>query len=289
MSIDSTGKMSCDDVALPETLIVFPTRGERIGWLRDCVRSVKVQGVSAQLVVVGPKTADLTGFCRSEGLEYIEDPGRGLSAAINCGWSCGTSATKYLTWLGDDDLLAPGSLGLMMTTLKNAPEAAFAYGRTRYIDSSGTTIYISIPTRFAPRYMKVGKDFIPQPGSLIRAEAITWTPPLDESLRNAMDLDLFLRLSCGPRSRWAYVPVEVSAYRLHGGAITHNKGAADESEAVKERYRSRSWSQIAHRTATIRNFVERLLIWLQWHAPVRERTRSSGWYCAANALAPKSR
>ncbi len=48
-----------------------------------------------------------------------------------------------------------------------------------------------------------------------------------------MDLDLFLRLSRPGRKSWSYINTEVSAYRLHDGAITANKGGLDESDVVR--------------------------------------------------------
>ncbi|WP_159405081.1 glycosyltransferase [Gordonia sp. YY1] len=262
-----------------KVLMVVPTMGSRMSWLNDCIKSIEGQSLKPRIIVVGPSASSLPEYCSARGIEFLPDPGKGLSGAINHGWSKASKDTEYLAWLGDDDLLAPGSLSQVVSAMEKSADSAFAYGKTRYIDEVGRTIYISRPTKFAPKYMKFGKDLLPQPGSVARASAITWSPPIDESLTNAMDLDFYLRLSTAEGWTWSYVPIEVSAYRIHGGAITQEKGVRDESEVVRDRYRSLRSASVARRLYGVRNFVERALTWVQWHVPNRKSVTDSGAYC----------
>ena len=261
--------------------LVVPTLGTRPEWLDQALTSIKrnkVEGISVRVVVVGPANEVVIDASRKFGYQVLAQTGRGLSNAINTGWNELASTCQFFSWLGDDDLLSPLSLASAVEALKEHSEAKFVYGRTRYIDAQGNSIYTSRPTRWAPRYMKIGKDFVPQPGSLIRTQCVTWTPLLDENLKNAMDLDLFLKLSYR-QTTWIYLKRELSAYRLHGGAITSNKGSLDESDSVRDRYRSHRIAKIARFTGTPRSFLEKLVIWFPWHWPKSADYRREGQYC----------
>ncbi|WP_307212019.1 glycosyltransferase [Microbacterium testaceum] len=247
--------------------IVVPTMGERADWLRDCVASVASQlAPTDRIVMVGPHSETLRTIADQFELTALFRPARGLAAAINEGFE-ELAGCDYLTWLGDDDILAPGAIDVALSALEANPAANFVYGNTRYIDARGQSIYSAPATSLAPYYMRVGKDFVPQPGSLLRASALlAHQPPIDPMLRNAMDLDMFLRLSTAGRSSWCYVNREVSAYRVHGGAITANKEGVDESAAVRARYlssRSAPWLRLFRRP---RLFVEKAVVWIQWRA-----------------------
>ena len=213
----------------PDILIAIPTLGLRPDWLQAAVTSINQQDVPARVLLVGPNRAELVEQARhlSVDLKIVDD--RGLSLAINTALR-GADAT-YVSWLGDDDLLAPGSLARVRGALDQAPTASFSYGRTRYIDEHGRTIGRTRPGRWAAPYLTLGKDFVPQPGSLIRRAALSDIGYLDETLNNAMDLDMFIRLQAWGKP--VYVPYEVSAYRVHAGSITANKGSADEAERVR--------------------------------------------------------
>lgn len=258
--------------------IVIPTLGSRPDWLQMAVDSVLSQNVKTKLVIVGANTPHVETFANGLGVRYIEQDGRGLSNAINTGWKS-LRELRYFTWLGDDDILAPGSLHNTIGVLDKQPSAKYVYGRTRYIDSAGMTIYVSRPTKIAPWYMKYGQDYVPQPGSLIRTSAIGDELLVDESLSNAMDLDLFLRLSSSGRHSWAYVAQELSAYRIHGGAITQTKGAADESEMVRSRHRSAVTSKLLPYVAPLRIQLERVYVGVQWRLPISKKSRAAGAYC----------
>lgn len=247
--------------------IVVPTLGKRPEWLRLCLRSITSQTEQANIVLVGPTSSDLEAIAELHGVKFLAEDRRGLSRAINSGWNLLSQEVEYFTWLGDDDLLAPGSLKLTAETLRANPTASFVYGRTMYIDESGNTIYRSFPTRYAPTYLRFGQDYIPQPGSLLRVSAVDWSPLLDETLKNAMDLDLFLRLSEPGSDTWVYLPVELSAYRIHGEAITQQKGTADESDHVRDRYRSTCARKIALVVKKPRAILEKIYIWTLWHGP----------------------
>lgn len=237
--------------------IIVPTLGTRPLWLRLCLRSIVDQGSGVRVTVVAPASREVDAICEEFQAERLTQTSRGLSRAINMGFSAVASDSVYVTWLGDDDVLAPGSVSLVREALDRNPDAPFAYGRVRYIDGEGATLYMPWSTRLAWRTLSVGQDHIAQPGSLVRAEALRSIGfRLDDNLANAMDLDMFLRLRA--LGRPVYVAHEVAAYRLHGGSITISKGNQDEGEAVRARYRT-AW---LNRTSFLWRPPMRLLDWL---------------------------
>jgi len=220
----------------PSILVVVPTLGERKGWLRASVRSVLSQeGVEVKVRVVAPSRASLGRLCSELGVDLVECDKKGLSVAINEGWR-DSEDTEFITWLGDDDLLAPGSLATTSAALAAHPMATMVYGAVRYIDAAGNSLWLQRPGRFAGWYLRYGKNLVPQQGSLLRRSFVTAGGGIDETYQSAMDQDLFSRLmDCGPYSS---VPQEVAAFRMHGSNITVNKGdeGADEGERIRARH-----------------------------------------------------
>jgi hypothetical protein len=182
--------------------------------------------------LVTPEEAPVSELVQSFGLEHVVCRKPGLSAAVNAAWRLGTE--EFVTWLGDDDLLSPGSLEVTESTLRANPGKGFVYGRARYIDGDGSTLFVSRPTRYAASYLRYGKNFVPQPGSLVNRDCAVRAGMLDETLHNAMDQDLFTRLHLMHGS--VYVAKELAAFRLHDSNISVIKGGTDEGTSIRDRY-----------------------------------------------------
>lgn len=215
-------------------LVVVPTLGTRPEWLRACLGSLAAQTRPAEVVVIGPEHATAAReMAAASGAGFQVEAGTGLSAAVNQVWRSATN--EYFTWLGDDDLLTSDSIRRTSTALTQAPAAVLAYGHCRVIDAQGRTSFFMRPGRFAPWLMRFGADYLPQPGSLVRASAVRAVGLLDEQLRYAMDLDLFLRLRrLGP---FVYLPVELASFRHHPTSLTISNPAPDvEATRVRARY-----------------------------------------------------
>jgi GT2 family glycosyltransferase len=221
--------------------MVVPTLGTRPAWLEDCLHSLTSDDQpECRVIVVAPNYADL-GVCEKFPVQIARHDGRGLARAVNYGWSL-DSTSSYISWLGDDDLLAPGSLAATAGFLADNPRCSMVYGRVRYINAESTPLWLSRPTRFAAPYLRAGKNFVSQQGSLIRRAAAAEVGYLDPQLMNAMDQDIFTRLRTVGRR--AYLPRELGAFRWHASGITSFKGQSDESELVRQRYWSKrqlSW------------------------------------------------
>jgi GT2 family glycosyltransferase len=230
--------------------IVVPTLGTREAWLRDCLHSIVSQdGPDCRVIVVAPTAANLR-VCEEFDVRVARFDEPGLSRAVNYGWSLQPS--RYVAWLGDDDLLAPGSLAATVDFLDRRRDCSMVYGRVRYIDADSNTLWVTRPSRFASGYLRAGKNFVGQQGSLINRRAADDVGWLDPTLMNSMDQDFFTRLR--KAGRRAYIPVELGAYRWHATSITWAKGSLDESEMVRQRHLSvmgvalyRAWRIVGRR------------------------------------------
>jgi glycosyltransferase involved in cell wall biosynthesis len=219
-------------------LIILPTLGDRLETLRESLDSVAGQrrDIELTLVVVAPISAVVA---RALAAEYdaivVDDPHVGISAAINRGIAARTSEEFY-AWIGDDDLYRPGGLARLVSILDEHPDAPLAFGGCDYIDPEGRTIVVSNAGRLAPILLAWGPNLIPHPGTIIRLDLLSRVGEFDESLRFAMDLDVFLKLRSFGRFRWTREAV--SAFRWHPDSLTVSSRLSSslESEAVKRRH-----------------------------------------------------
>ena len=111
------------------------------------------------------------------------------------------------------------------------------YGRCRYVDGAGALLFEARPGRLAGALLRWGPDLVPQPGSVARAESVRTAGLLDETLRYAMDLDLFLRLK--EKGRIDYLPVALASFRWHEGSTT--VAGLDSSASEARMVRRRTW------------------------------------------------
>ncbi len=226
-------------------LIVVPTMGTRPDYIAETFDSLDAQaGVRLTVAVVAPAGADAArAECERRGYVFVAQTGRGMSNAINEGWLAAGQGAEFWAWLGDDDLLTPDSLLVATEHLRRRARAAMVFGRCRYIDDEGRPIFEVRPGRMAAVLLRWGPDLVPQPGSLARASAVRAAGVLDESLRYAMDLDLFLRLRA--QGTIDYLPTVLGAFRWHAGSTTVSGRTASDAEARQVRRRTRiGWRRV---------------------------------------------
>lgn len=242
------------------TLLVVPTLGLRPDLLVQSLESIGRQGLKdLDLVIVGPTGLGLESEASEHRGRFVADPGRGgLSGALNAGLAAARPGTRYFTWLGDDDLLAEGSLRATVDALDRHPEAAMVFGWCDYIDLNGEVIFRSRAGRLAAWMVGWGPNLIPQPGCLFRLDDVLAVGGLDESVRLAMDLDLYLRLR--RRGRLLALPRTVASFRWHPGSATVSgeSMSTEESDQLRMRYMSRSGACLYR----LLRWPGRLALWL---------------------------
>jgi GT2 family glycosyltransferase len=244
-------------MAKPRVLMIVPTLGTRIEFLRQSLESISSQDTPADLVVVCPQDAlEARDLAHEHNAVVLDDPGS-LPKAINAGATQIQPHHEFINWLGDDDLLERGSLDTTTRTLDQDPQATVAFGACRYVDEHNKELWISKAGKWAPRILSWGPDLIPQPGMLIRVDAWQAVNGVDESLSMAFDLDLLLKLK--QRGPLLDCNAVVASFRWHTTSLTASDRSKnlEESELVKRRYLTRTQSRMK---------------WL-WEKPVRIATR----------------
>ncbi len=239
----------------PTVLVVLPTLGDRLETLAQTLESVAVQraDVNLTLALVAPTSAVAARkLGESMGALIVDDPGTGISEAINRGIDARTTETYY-AWIGDDDLFRPGGLRELIALIEGEPRAVVAFGGCDYIDAEGRTITTSNAGRLALVLLPWGPDLVPHPGSLIRLDALREIGAFDPLLKYTMDLDAFLKLRAHGKFIWTRK--SVSAFRWHPESLTVSNRLASSREAERVKRR--------HLPAVLRP-VSGL-----WHRPIR--------------------
>jgi len=147
---------------------------------------------------------------------WVSEPDAGQTAAINKGLS--RSKGAILAWLNSDDVFYPGAVGQAVKYLLAHPEVGMVYGDADYIDAQGRTVGRFPAAQTDARRLRQGYVHIPQQAAFFRARLWRMVAPLDESLRFAMDYDLWVRIADVAVLR--YHPRTWAAFRLHGSAKT---------------------------------------------------------------------
>ena len=216
--------------------VVIPTLGDRPEYLQESILSIRQAGI-AHISVVRPERASAIDQALEGKVDSIvDDPGRGLAHAINTGINCLPTNVKYSTWLGDDDRLVEGSLLKVAMYLDEKFDAAFVFGQCQYIDSTGQKLWLNKSGKWTEPLMLCGPQLIPQPGSLFRRSSFEQVGGLDENLKWAFDLDLFLKLR--KVGKFGFLNEPLAEFRWHEGSLSvgSRQGSVDEASKVRRRH-----------------------------------------------------
>ncbi|MGC1177241.1 MAG: glycosyltransferase [Candidatus Saccharimonadales bacterium] len=203
----------------PEVLVVIPTLGKRSNYLRLTLESIANQASGLyDIVMVAPLSSKETAKLAKEfGASQVDDPG-GMSAAVNAGIATAKPWHKYISWIGDDDLLTPSSLATAVAALKSHPAAAVAFGYCDYIDANGQHLFTSRAGRIAPWLMTWGPDLVPMPGLLMRLSSLREVGEFDTNNKYCMDLEMLLRLR--KHGKFVSTGKTLAAFRWHSNSQT---------------------------------------------------------------------
>jgi GT2 family glycosyltransferase len=236
------------------TGIVVPTLGTRPNYLIECLRSIRAAG-DTYICVVAPSSKKLANDleqCLWDAI--IEDPKIGLAGAVNTGIEALPEFIEFCNWLGDDDLLKPGTVSDLERVLDNSDDAVLVYGNCLYIDGSGLQIWRSAFGAFAARIIRFGPCLIPQPGSLFRRKQFLFLGGLNPNLGWAFDFDLFIRMS--KIGKLVHLDADVSAFRWHSDSLTVSERRKSVAEASV--VRNANYSPLIKKVAKIWEPVLRL-------------------------------
>jgi GT2 family glycosyltransferase len=211
--------------------------------------------------VVKKKGLDLTKL-QEAGLidECFDEPASDVASAINLGISAMPSDIRFVSWLGDDDLLSDNSLTKSLARITAADNPVMVYGSCDYIDHLGRKIFTMKSGSWAVPLMRFGPDLIPQPGSLFSREAFEKVGGLKSAFGWAFDFELFLSLN--KLGKLSFLPNVLSSFRWHPGSLSvlGRRASVNEASAVRK----------AHLPKMLRPISE------LWEWPVREATYFAG-------------
>jgi hypothetical protein len=198
--------------------IVVPTMGDRPEYLKECIDSIRNNG-HPYIIVVRPFTrskidTNLVGLVD----EILDDPLSGLAAAINFGILHFPPEISFCSWIGDDDRLTNNSLRKSSQILHDSDEVVCVFGQCQYIGPFGENIWLNRSGEWAVPLMRIGPQLVPQPGSLFKRASFIKVGQLDETLKWAFDLDLFLKLR--REGRFSFLAEPVANFRWHPGSLT---------------------------------------------------------------------
>ena len=243
-----------------KTRIIVATLGER-NTLKQTLKSIAIQNIDdleVKIVIPIGKTDYLNQITTEVNLmnyQLIEDEGRGLSAAINQGFSA-QGDFEFFGWINDDDELSINSLSRSINFLDCNKECLAVIGRLEYIREKSEKRLVNKVSVFNLYISKFGPNMIPQPGSLIKRLAVAEEKLLDETYKYAMDLDLWLKIM-----KFGKVGIlkEIQALmNWHGDSITvsNRKRATNEAFRIKLKHSEK----IVYKVITICLYVPTRLI-----------------------------
>jgi glycosyltransferase involved in cell wall biosynthesis len=236
-------------VGWPSVSVVTPSFNQA-RFIGRTIDSVLSQGYpNLQYIVVdGGSTDGTLGILRSYGehLEWISEPDRGQTDAINKGFRMATG--DIVAWLNSDDTYQPGAIRAAAEAFVRSPDVAMVYGQCWMIDERDERIrpydlrpYAS--TDVFDRLLNSDPSFIPQQTVFMSRAVVRNIGPLDDQLFMCMDYDYWLRIS---RScPVIFVSRFIANFRIHSGAKSarHPWRSLMELSQIRAKYSPRlvSW------------------------------------------------
>ena len=216
--------------------VVVPTLFQRKEYLSLVLKSVREAG-NAFVIIMGPeaetKRAEYGALCD----ELLEEPAEGnLASKLSHALRSFPPEVDLITWIGDDDLLSPGSLNVLEQMFREDANLVLTFGACKYIDADGNIMGQNKSGPWAMKVAKYGPFLAPQPGSLFRRKAFESIGGLNEELDLAFDFDLFMSLSKLGEAR--YVNTTLASFRWHKGSLSvrHRKTSVREASKVRLRH-----------------------------------------------------
>lgn len=206
--------------------------------LADTIRSVQSQTHEdvEQIFVDGGSTDGTLEMIErmSPGSTVLRGVGGGISRAMNAGVRAATG--DVIAHLHSDDFYAAPDVLASVESILRESRAKWVCGSMDVLRDGVRAPSPRRVRRFTPGRFARGTVSVLHPTVFLRREVFDEVGLFDESLRYAMDIDLWLRIM--PR----YLPVEahrtLAVFRAHAGSLsTANAQATKQEEwAVRQRY-----------------------------------------------------
>jgi GT2 family glycosyltransferase len=258
---------------MPAVGVVVPTIGERPQYLESTLKSIREAGESF-IVLVGRKGFDASSYQKAGLVDlYIDEVETSVPNKINQGFRSLPESIEYITWIGDDDLLSPGALGIAVKALEKPEKPVLVYGHCQYIDSEGKDVLVKRSGSWAVPLLRFGPQLIPQPSAFFRRDAFEKVGGLSDKFQFAFDFDLFLKLT--NLGKAVFINMILSSHRWHATSLTY----------------SRRWDSVREaNTVRVSNFapVIRLMSFI-WELPIQLVTYLAGTFLSRGIVSKLKR
>jgi GT2 family glycosyltransferase len=185
------------------------------------LKSIREAGESF-IVLVGRKDFDASSYQESGLVDlYIDELEASVPNKINQGFRALPESIEYITWIGDDDLLARGALSVALRALTKPENPVLVYGHCQYIDSEGNDVLVKRSGSWAVPLLRFGPQLIPQPSAVFRRDAFEIVGGLSGKFEFAFDFDLFLKLTKFGKA--IFVDQILSSHRWHATSLTYSR------------------------------------------------------------------
>lgn len=186
------------------------------------------------IVIDGGSTDNTVSILKKYGkkIKWVSEKDKGQSDAINKGLKMATG--DIVAWLNSDDYYLPGTLKRVAGYFASHPQAMWLSGDYQVIDEKGKDIHGFVVSykRFLRRFSSFGMlsfaNYIIQPSTFWRKEAMEEVGLINEGYRYCMDYDFWLRLM--KKYPLHNIPDPLSAFRIHG----ESKGGSQYKKQFKE-------------------------------------------------------
>jgi GT2 family glycosyltransferase len=254
---------------MPAVGVVVPTIGERPQYLESTIKSIREAGDS-YIVLVGRKGFDGSSFQKSGLVDlYVDEDDTSVPNKINQGFRALPAHIEYITWIGDDDLLASGALEVATEALNRPEKPVLVFGHCQYIDSDGNDVLVKRSGSWAVPLLRFGPQLIPQPSSFFRRDAFEKVGGLSDRFQFAFDFDLFLKLAKSGKA--VFIDQILSSHRWHKTSLTFSR----RWESVREASRVR-----VSNLGTVLGFFS-----LLWEVPIKLTTYAAGQLLSSGLFA----
>jgi glycosyltransferase involved in cell wall biosynthesis len=154
-------------------------------------------------------------------LTWISEPDHGQSDAINKGFK--RARGTILAWLNSDDVYEPGAIRAAVEYFKKHDDVALLYGEGDIIDEHGKKLRRFGATQPFDLWTLIYIwDYIMQPTTFFKREALQEVGYLDENLNWCMDWDLWIKIA--KRFKVGYMDRVLASSREYADTKTSTGG-----------------------------------------------------------------